>query len=108
MVYALSEASLKRDIYVDIYLFKSASSKILGAHSGVAEDSSLLGCYAVLTAKDVPTFRRILLPSSSGSFSSPLSLDRYTVKTQALRSVGASVPLYLSVRCNMAEGLIFQ
>ena len=108
MVYALSEASLKRYIYIYIYIYKDASSKIWGAHNGVAEDSSLMGYYTVPTGEDVPTFRRILVPSSSGSFSPPLSLDQLTVMTQALRSVGVSVPLCLSVQCSMAEGFIFQ
>jgi hypothetical protein len=40
-------------------------------NSVVAEDSSLLGCYATPSGKQSPTFRRIVVPSSSGK-SSPL------------------------------------
>ena len=34
---------------------------ILASHSGVGEDSSLLGCYTMQTGKELPTFRKLLL-----------------------------------------------
>jgi hypothetical protein len=40
--------------------------KILNSHSGVAEDSDLLGYDAVLNGQELPTFWRSLLPPSSG------------------------------------------
>lgn len=36
-----------------------------GSHSGVAKDSSLQGCDAVSLVEQLPTFRRIAVPSSS-------------------------------------------
>ena len=49
-------------------MYKNVTSKIWGAHSGVAEDSNPMGYYTMPTGEDVPTFRRVLLvPSSSGS-----------------------------------------
>jgi hypothetical protein len=32
--------------------------EISGSHGGVAEDSTLLGCYAISTGKHSPTLRR--------------------------------------------------
>jgi len=43
-----------------------------GFYSGVAEDSSLLGCSAVSLGKEFPVFQNIVLPLYSGS-SSPKS-----------------------------------
>jgi hypothetical protein len=40
-----------------------------GLHSGAADDSSLLGCYDVLTGKQLPTFQGIAVSSSSESSS---------------------------------------
>jgi hypothetical protein len=37
------------------------------SNSGVAEDSSLFGCSAILTGAQLRAFRRIAVPSSSGS-----------------------------------------
>jgi hypothetical protein len=34
-------------------------------HSGAAEDSILLGCYAVTLGKQYPTFRKIVMATSS-------------------------------------------
>lgn len=41
--------------------------EVWSSHSGVVEDSGLLGCYTVLLGKYYLTFRTMLLPSSSGS-----------------------------------------
>ena len=40
--------------------------EILNSHRGVAEDSGLSGCQVVSTGKHFPTFRRVVVPSSSG------------------------------------------
>jgi len=51
-----------------VYLF----CKIWGSHNDDAEDSSLLGCDAVLFGAQFATFRRIIMPSSSHSNSTLL------------------------------------
>jgi hypothetical protein len=38
-------------------------SEISASHSSITGDSNLPGCYAMLTAEYLPTFRRIELPS---------------------------------------------
>jgi len=43
---------------------------IRGSDSGAAEDSSLVGLYAVSIVKYLPTFRKTVARSSSGSSSS--------------------------------------
>jgi len=54
----------------DMEKIKLLSLQDGGYHSGV-EDTCLLGCYAVWTVKELPTFRRIALPSQF-VLSSPL------------------------------------
>ena len=51
--------------------------KIRGSHSGEAEDSGLLGYYAVATDRKLPTFRRIVAPFSSRL--SSLSLHLFVI-----------------------------
>lgn len=88
-----------------VYLFKNASSKIWDSHGGAAEEWNLPECYAVMTGEDLETFPGILVPLSSASCSPALLQDRLTFKMKALRFVETSVPVYLSARCNIAEGL---
>jgi hypothetical protein len=48
--------------YVHLHLLEPEDTlpcDILASHSGVGEDSSLLGCYATWIGKEPPTFRRI-------------------------------------------------
>jgi hypothetical protein len=58
---------------------------IWGSHSGVAEDSSLPGCDSVSLGQCFMTFRRIVVPSFSGSRS--LRSGRLVLKINALRSL---------------------
>jgi len=43
--------------------------RICGSHIGIAEDSCLLGCYAVPLGLQLPTIRNVVAPSPSGSSS---------------------------------------
>ena len=46
---------------------KNATCKIGGSHSGVADDTIILGSKAVSLSEKFPTFGKIVMPSSSGS-----------------------------------------
>jgi hypothetical protein len=62
------------------------------SHSSVAEDLSLLGCYAVSTAKYLLTFWGITLPSFRVTKSNPFLLKLLTHEdksTKRLRNIGS-------------------
>jgi len=62
--YVIYERSLRRHSS-HILLVVIRCHETSASHSGIAEDSNLLGCYAMLTAEYLPTFRSIVLPSLS-------------------------------------------
>jgi hypothetical protein len=72
--------------------------EIPGSHRGVAEDSTLAGCDAMSTGKQLPTLRRIVfpkfLPSSSPRIVGIVGLDPAHVRTTILRNVGDCLPIY--------------
>ena len=57
--------------------------KIWNSRGSIDEDSGLLGCNAVLTGKQSPTFRRGLLPPSSGC-NIPINTLRKTIQEECL------------------------
>ena len=59
-------------------MWSSQHFDIWEAGSGVAEDSSMLVCDLVSLGKQLPTFRRTAVPSSSGS-SGPGRKHRHTL-----------------------------
>ena len=64
--------------------FTKVFCQILGLHSGIVEDSSLFACHTVSTGKELLTFRKIILPSSSRS--SRRRVDCLSLNMNALQS----------------------
>ena len=70
-------------------------NEISASYSGVAEDSNLLCCYAMSTAKYLPEFRRIVVHS----------LSELDLNMKQLLSLETSVTTYQSTCCNNPEDL---
>jgi hypothetical protein len=47
---------------------KDKEYEISGSHGDKYEDGCLLGCWAVMSGRGLPTFQKCLLPPSSGRF----------------------------------------
>ena len=73
-------------LYIPHRLVSALSDcNIRGSHSGVYEDSSLPACYVVPDVKQLPTFQKSTVPSSSGS--STLVSSTITFSRMALLQV---------------------
>ena len=54
-------------VAMDVSLYMTFTVEIGGCRSGISEDSSLMGCYAVSTGNWLPTFRISFSTPYSGS-----------------------------------------
>ena len=75
-----------------------------GSHSCVAEDSSLLQCYAVLLDEYIMTFRRSVMPSFVWSNKTgTISMQKVKANLHAHSSSGTSqcLSLYLHIPCSL-------
>ena len=57
---------------------RTNTARFKGSKGHAAEDSNLLGSYAASTGKYLPTFRKISVPSSSGSSSHSFMTSLFT------------------------------
>jgi len=67
------------------------------ANDAIEKDSILLGRYAMLTGNSLPTFRQIILPSSSGQNSLSIVTGLLILNVKPLiilRIVGNNLPVY--------------
>jgi hypothetical protein len=71
-------------------------------HSGLGEDSILLGCDTVNNGKYLPTFTTMVVPSISG----PVPLDYLMFNLLALLPIETSVTIYQSAGRNISEACI--